>query len=236
MLRPGKFTITDKGIEIAKLPKDAKVLEIGCGEGETTERLEKEYGFEVSPIDTSLEMLRLTNERGLKANAVLGDGEFLENFTSRTFDGVISECVLSLIGKPDEAIHEAYCTLKNGGKYIISDLYYKVEDKALKIKTKKKAEIAATTEAPYNACNDECHEAHETRDVDFRADNIFYKDELIKALEETGFEDIKFEDYTGELESYMAETIMSGKENPYKVCIEGKKGVGYFLIVAKKPE
>ncbi len=238
MYRPGEFKITDQGINIAKLKEGALVLEVGCGLGETTERLEKNFGLKVSPIDTSLEMVRLTNTRDLQAKATYGDGEFLEAFPSKTFDGIISECVLSLIGKPDEAIHEAFCTLKKGGKYIISDLYYTKEDQEEVAEAARRANVDATTEVPYNQCNDDCEEAHEVRNVDFRYENIFFKKQLIKALSDTGFTDIYFEDFTSELESFVAEEIMKGEECSYssdlKKKLEGKKGVGYFLIVATK--
>ena len=151
MLRPGEFRITDKGIELANLPEAAKVLEIGCGYGDTTERLEKKYGFEVAAIDNSEEMVRRSNERGLKTVAKFGDGEFLD-FSSKTFDAIISECVLSLIPKPDEAIHEAYCTLKNGGKYIISDLYFKKETKKIKEEAKRLADTANEREHNHGDC------------------------------------------------------------------------------------
>ncbi len=238
MYRPGKFTITDQGIKIAKLEKGAAVLEIGCGLGETTERLEKEYGFEVSPIDNSLEMVRQTNLRNIQTKASYGDGEFLEAFSSNTFDGIISECVLSIIGKPDEAIHEAFCTLKKGGKYIISDLYFTKEDPEEVAEAERKAKVDATTEVPYNQCNDDCEEAHEVRNVDFRYENIFFKKQLIKALADTGFTDIYFEDFTGELESFVAEEIMQGEECVYSAGIKkqigDRKGIGYFLLVATK--
>ena len=61
-------------------------------------------------------------EEGSKANPDLdirlGDGEFLDDFSSKTFDGVFMECVLSVINMPDEALHEAYCVLKKAaGSY-----------------------------------------------------------------------------------------------------------------------
>ena len=57
MIRPGKFDITDKAMEIWDLPKGSKVLEIGCGEGDTAQHLTDKYGFDVTGMDISLAMI-----------------------------------------------------------------------------------------------------------------------------------------------------------------------------------
>ncbi len=268
MLRPGEFRITDRGLELARLKEGADVLEVGCGEGETTERLEKKYGYNVYPIDVSLEKIRITNERKLNAKAKYGDGEFLEDFSSNALDGIIAECTLSLISKPDEAIHEAFCTLKKGGKYIISDLYYKEENKEDIDKARELARVAAATQMEYDGCggkeetehvhteeacahgcednkekkcdgeedhtHEDCNEVQEYKDIEFRYKGVFFKDILIKEMEDIGFGEIIFEDYSSELETYVAETIMKGENLPFAEEIKKEKGVGYFLIVATK--
>lgn len=123
--KPGEFKVTDQALGIWNLPKSAEVLDIGCGQGETVEYLEKEYGYKVCGIDLSNDLIKQGLDRNPNLNIQYGDGEFLDGFLSYSFDGVMMECVLSLIGLPDEAIHEAYCVLKKGGKLFISDLYLK---------------------------------------------------------------------------------------------------------------
>lgn len=232
MIRPGAFTITDQAMSVCGFNKGSHILEIGCGEGETTEHLEKEYGFQVTALDTSLEMVRIAKERNLKAKIQYGDGEFLEDFTSKSFDGVVMECVLSQINLPDEALHEAYCVLRDGGKLFISDLYLKNPEpgmvRALDIEAKRLARI------PHEAssCSDDCADDHKKRVVNFRHENVFLLEPLKQTMKEMGFEVLETKDFSGELDSYVAEAILKGE--PCKEMPSAPKGTGYFMLVARK--
>jgi ubiquinone/menaquinone biosynthesis C-methylase UbiE len=232
MLRPGAFTITDRAMEIIQLPKKSKVLEVGCGEGETTERLEKHYGFDVSAIDISMEMVRIAKERGLAANIFLGDGEFLDDFSSHTFDGVVMECVLSLINLPDEALHEVYCVLKETGKLFISDLYLKNPEPGLLRSLDIEAHRLATKPHEESSCSDDCADDHKKRLVNFRYQGVLLLEPLQRALEDMGFRMIIVEDYSKELGNYLAESILKGQKNPATQSLP--KDTGYFLLVAEK--
>jgi ubiquinone/menaquinone biosynthesis C-methylase UbiE len=232
MLRPGAFTITDKGLELCNLKKGDKVLEIGCGEGETTERLEKHYGFDVSAVDTSLEMVRLTKDRQLKANILLGDGEFLDDFVSRSMDGVVMECVLSLINLPDEALHEVFCLLKEGGKLFISDLYIKNPDPALLRAVDIEASRQNKISHASASCSDECAEDHKKRIVNFRHKGVLLLEPLKEAMKEMGFQIVAWEDFSLELDAYIAESILSEKEPILHATMP--KNTGYFMLVAEK--
>ncbi|MGI6256672.1 MAG: DVU_1556 family methyltransferase [Anaerovoracaceae bacterium] len=234
MLRPGEFKMIDKAMEICKLPQGSSVLEVGCGTGDTTERLEKKYGAKVSAIDISLEMVRRTKERGLLAQVAYGDGEFLEDFPSFSFDLVVMECVLSLINKPDEALHEAYCTLKKGGMLFISDLSVKNPDpeqmKALAIE----AERLAKKPKEYKECDDQ---QDEMRVVSFRHEGRFLLEPLKEALEEVGFRVIFTEDRSKDLEEYVAQQMMAGEDGDADSwdCSGYPKDTGYFMLIAQKP-
>lgn len=139
--KPSEFRITDEAIKKWKLKKGSSVLDIGCGQGETVEYLGKEYGFKATGIDFSKEMIARGLARSPKLKIQFGDGEFLEDFSSYSFDGVMMECSLSLIYLPDEALHEAYCVLKKGGKLFISDLYIKNPTSEFLKETAEEAEI-----------------------------------------------------------------------------------------------
>ncbi len=232
LVRPGKFDITDRAMEICALKKGAEVLDVGCGDGTAAEYLQDKYGYQMTGIDLSLAKISEGKERNGDLDLRMGDGEFLDDFTSFSFDCVMMECTLSLINLPDEALHEAYCVLKKGGKLFISDLYLKNPDpkqvKAIKIEADRQAKI------PHK--EGDCEEGKQ-RFVDFRFEGAFLKEPLIAYLEEIGYHVIAFEDRSADLDTYVAETILQeGSLDNCITCAKGKKGVGYFMLVAEKPE
>lgn len=237
ILRPGEFHITDRGIELAQLKRGDKILDIGCGEGDTVNHLVSDFAMEAEGIDMNLSKISDAKEKFPEINVKFGDGEFLDDYMSYTFDGIFMECVLSLINIPDESLHEAYCLLKKGGKLIISDLYEVNPDpgqvKAVKIEADRLARI------PHK--EGDCEE-NPTRFVDFRFEGAFYKEPLLKQLEEIGYEIVAFEDRTEDLDNYVAQTMMDdgnldGLMTNVKMEAGGsKRRIGYFLAVARKPE
>lgn len=234
IMRPGEFAITDKGIEIAGLKKGDKILDIGCGEGDTVAHLD-EMGMEAEGIDMSLKSITAAKDKYLGINVKLGDGEFLDDYSSFTFDAITMECVLSLINIPDEALHEAWCVLKKGGKLIISDLYYKDPD-PMKVKAVK---MEARRLAMKPRKEGDCEE-HPTRFVDFRVKGAFFEEPLIAQLEEIGYKILTFEDRSIDLDNYAAQVIMDGGKLEDLCCDadfnDKKNKLGYFLLVAQKPE
>lgn len=238
-LKPGGFRITKKAVGQWKLPKEAKVLDIGCGRGETLEFLEKEFGFNGSGIDLSMALIKEGKTRNPDLNIQYGDGEFLDGFLSYSFDGVTMECVLSLINLPDEALHEAYCVLKKGGKLFISDLYIKDPEpefiKALAIEAERQRK------KPHKEGDcDDCAEDHKNIPVEFRSGGRFLIEPLLAQLKEIGFTNIAWEDCSLELDNYVAEMMMNeGKVDPC-FCKEAcnpndKYKTGYFMLTAEKP-
>ena len=63
IMRPGEFAITDRGLEIAGLKKGDRVLDIGCGEGDTVAYLKEALGMEAEGIDMSIKMLSAAKEK-----------------------------------------------------------------------------------------------------------------------------------------------------------------------------
>ena len=232
LVRPGKFDITDRGMELCGMRKGADVLDIGCGDGTAAEYLQEKYGYKVTGIDLNLAKISEGKERNSGLDLRMGDGEFLDGFLSYSFDCVMMECVLSLINLPDEALHEAYCVLKKGGKLFISDLYIKKPDprkvQAIRVEAQRQAKI------PHQ--EGDCDE-EKMRFVDFRFEGAFIKEPMIRQLEEIGYEVKVFEDRSPELDTYVAEMILQeGSLDNCFTCAKGKKGIGYFLLVAEKPE
>jgi len=149
---PGGIDITKRAFEACDLPTSAKILDIGCGCGDTAAYLAGEYGFSVTGIDNSAEAISQAKGKHPGIEFIEGDGQWLD-FASLSFDCVLIECALSLMSHPVEAIHEAYCVLKEGGYIIIHDLYLpnpSAEDFAILEQIKKsKREHAMQIKADY---------------------------------------------------------------------------------------
>lgn len=238
--KPGEFRITEKAMDIWKLPKGSGVLDVGCGRGETVEFLEEKYGYKCSGIDLSMARIKEGKERNPKRNIKYGDGEFLDDFSSFSFDGVLMECTLSLINLPDEALHEAYCVLKKGGKLFVSDLYAKDPDsgfvKALQIE----AERQSKKPHKEGECSTDCADEHKKRTVSFRSSGRFLMEPLIAQLVEIGFKNIAWEDRSTELDSYVAQILMNEGTLENCLCDEAlhpkdQFKTGYFMLTAEKP-
>lgn len=252
IMRPGSFALTDRGLALAKLQKGAKVLDIGCGEGDAVAHLCKEKGMDAEGIDMNLAMVSAAKEKHPGVCVKFGDGEFLDDYSSYTFDAVMMECVLSLINIPDESLHEAYCVLKKGGKLILSDLYYKDPDP----KQTRAVKIEAARLAMKPRKEGDCEE-HPGRFVDFRLNGVFFEEPLKAQLEEIGYRIVAFEDRSADLDNYVAQRLMDGDklEDLMPGLAQGGKRnengngrigghkdgdgnakIGYFLLVAQKPE
>ncbi len=238
--KPGEFRITKKAVDSWKLPEGAKVLDIGCGLGESMEYLENEYGYDCSGIELSMPRIKEAKERNPNLDIRYGDGEFLEDFSSYSFDGVMMECVLSVINLPDEALHEAFCVLKKGGKLFLSDLYIKNPEegfvRALDIEAKRQSSKPHTE----GECGTECADDHKNRALNFRSSGRFLQGPLIAQLEEIGYKNIKWEDCSAELDTYVAEKIMrdgtlEGCLCEGALCPKDAYKTGYFMITAEKP-
>lgn len=238
-LRPGGFRLTDRAMRYWNLPKKSIVLDIGCGRGETVEYLEKEYGFKVKGIDLSDDLVKEGLARNPDLDIKKGDGEFLEDYPSHSFNGALMECVLSVTDKPDEVLHEVYCVLKKGGKLFISDLYIKDPEPDLYEYANKKVKEMAEKPHDHDECGISCAVDHQKRAVNFRVKGRFLMEPLLNQLNEIGYNNILFEDCSLELDNYAAEKVL--KDGTLEGCfckealipVNGK--TSYFILTAEKP-
>ena len=75
------------------------------------------------------------------------------------------------------------------------------------------------------------------RFVDFRFEGAFIKEPMLRYMEEVGYKIVAFEDRSADLDTYVAETILrEGSLDSCVTCAKDKKGIGYFMLVAEKPE
>ncbi|USS41662.1 methyltransferase domain-containing protein [Thermococcus aggregans] len=115
-----------------KLPKGAKILDVGCGVGRHSIELAKR-GYRVTGVDISRKMLEKAEERAQKEGVEV---EFIKADATKfardeEFDAAICLCegAFSLLGLSDDPIEHdlailrnVYRSLKPGGKFILTAL------------------------------------------------------------------------------------------------------------------
>jgi SAM-dependent methyltransferase len=101
-----------------KRPK--RVLDVGCGLGEITERFATELGAAVQAIDVSTRMVELTRARGVDAQ--VGDAEQLP-YGDGEFDCVFAGWVLYHVPDLEQAIAECARVLGPGGRLVASSYF-----------------------------------------------------------------------------------------------------------------
>jgi SAM-dependent methyltransferase len=92
-----------------------RVLEVGGGPGELSERMQKELGAEVSFLDISPRMVELARERGVDAQ--VGDVQSLP-FEDGTFDTVVAAWMLYHVPDIDRGLAEIARVLRPGGALV----------------------------------------------------------------------------------------------------------------------
>jgi SAM-dependent methyltransferase len=95
--------------------KPARVLEVGCGRGELSERVADELGANVTAIDQSKRMVELTRARGVDAR--IGDVQALP-FAAGSFDCTIAAWMLYHVPDLDRGLAELARVLRPGGRLV----------------------------------------------------------------------------------------------------------------------
>lgn len=121
-LRPGGFSLTEKGVQFCKVSPADAVLDLGCGRGATVNYLHEEHHINAVGIDPSVKLINIAKEQHKYANFFTGSGENLP-FADNSFNCVFAECTLSLMDDLDSTIREVYRVLKEDGWFVITDVY-----------------------------------------------------------------------------------------------------------------
>jgi len=124
---PGGEELTRRMLNALKLPEGAKILDFGCGSGETLMIMRDDYGFDVTGIDADRAAVNACKIRDPALN-VLHLVNNVVDFPSFSFDAVIAECSLSVVEMREEYFHEIYCVLKHGGKLAMTDVFTRGEE------------------------------------------------------------------------------------------------------------
>ena len=242
-LHPGGLELTDAMIEKCALEKGAKLLDLGCGTGDTAAYIATKYGLDVTAADISDVMLERGKASHPDMTFIKCDGMSLD-FPSRTFDGAVMECAFSLMQRQEELLHELYCVLKPGAMIAITDLYMLEPD----MERAKKNCIDAQKLIYHHREDDECAE-EQIYPSPFCLDGMFVKELLLALLEDIGFEPVGWYDKTQALRNYAAQLLMDhgsieaamksllpdGVEKCAFCSADIGNNTGYFLLVARKP-
>jgi SAM-dependent methyltransferase len=92
-----------------------RVLDVGCGTGDLTERLRRELGADVVAVDQSERMVELTRGRGIDAR--VADVQELP-FPDGSFDAVVAAWVLFHVPEVPRALDELARVLRPGGRLV----------------------------------------------------------------------------------------------------------------------
>ena len=244
MIRPGGEALTIKAVEKIGLRSGDRVIDIGCGEGETVLLLKEKFGLDAVGADASGKMIDKGKAKHPELDLRRMDSHTME-FDSNTFDSVFMECSLSVMRLQEDACFEAYCMLKPGGKLVVTDVYRQNPDMKKVAAMLEEAHEKASRPKVENDCD-------ENESVSFiMLDGAIVVDELYGMLEDIGFKLVHFEDIPHALSNFAAQAIMGfgsldeyfraqvpEGEDPKAYCLceafNNKKNLGYFLMILEK--
>jgi ubiquinone/menaquinone biosynthesis C-methylase UbiE len=102
------------------IPRDGKILDLGCGTGLFIKSYEEQGGSGIG-LDLSREMIRRARMRCRESEFFVGNAEVLP-FKDESFDAVCSLMAFSYVKRPDLLLSEALRVLQPGGKIAICTL------------------------------------------------------------------------------------------------------------------
>lgn len=126
-LHPGGLETTRELAQLCRIQRDALVLDVASGTGETACFLAETFGARVVGVDRSDEMIRRATEkasaRGLAVTFKTADAANLP-FNDSEFDAAICECTLCFLDKP-RVLGEMARVVRGGGCVGMHDLCWR---------------------------------------------------------------------------------------------------------------
>ncbi len=121
---PGSLELTKDLLRNEDINAASKILDIGCGTGQTIEYIASHYNCATTGIDRHAGMITKAQKRiakqKSKAKLVVGEAESLP-FPDQSFDYVLSESVTAFTNIP-EALQEYHRVLASSGKLIMIEI------------------------------------------------------------------------------------------------------------------
>ena len=116
----GGLNATQEMVNLCRLDGGKHILDVGCGAGKTACYLAKKHGCQVTAVDISPRMIEWAKETAVREGVAdkiefkVADAQALP-FEDATFDGLISESVLTFVPDRKQAIQEFIRVIKPGG-------------------------------------------------------------------------------------------------------------------------
>jgi SAM-dependent methyltransferase len=181
-VRPGGFRLTERGLALGGISPGGRVLDVGCGTGATVDYLRAKHRFRAFGVDMSGGLFR---EAGTAEPIPLALARAEElPFADCCCDGVLCECVLSLVKDPQRTVREFQRVLRADGVLILSDVYERQPDSGGSI---------------VSADSGRCPPMLQTRTF------------IEQLLGDSGFELLVWEDHTRHLKELAAQLILSSE-------------------------
>ncbi|MEK6831043.1 MAG: methyltransferase domain-containing protein [Nanoarchaeota archaeon] len=124
--KPWLYSLQKKTVSYLKLKNKLRILDIGCGTGDSLVLLNKlNPNLNLYGLDISGKMLEKANKK-LKEKAILKLGEVEKiPFKRNSFDYIITTEAFHHFPNPESALKEIYRVLKKKGKLILTDITFK---------------------------------------------------------------------------------------------------------------
>ncbi|MGI6361423.1 MAG: DVU_1556 family methyltransferase [Bacillota bacterium] len=120
VMRPGGLNLTKQLLTLAHLEKSARVLDLGCGLGSSTEQM-RQLGYKTIGVDVSAKLIAQAKKNHPQCDLRIASADNLP-FKSAFFEAVLCECSLSVF-ESLKALTEIKRVLCSGGRLLVSDLY-----------------------------------------------------------------------------------------------------------------
>ena len=243
-LRPGGVALTWRALELARQltlwPHNARVLDLGCGPGETVALL-REGGMAAVGLDISASLLAEALARNGRMPLIRACAGAAPGLPLRTasLDGVFCECVLSVLPQRQGVLAELARVLRPGGVLVWTDLY---------VRPGRAADVwrgpGGCPSGWPDGCAESCAEGGESRCsgpqpgvLSCRAGAMSRAD-MERMLRGAGFTVLAFEDHSRLLAELAGRLLFAGADPAVLFGCGGAGGgrPGYALLLARRDD